>query len=123
MDASASCGKLLLPNLPQPRYRLPQGISETVNFVMRGVGERNEPCVHVGFLELRNACRRWGIRCDLIVKGMNGQDRKPPSGGGCRRRAGDRNRSAETPREFLRKMPGARAAHAVTGDGNLVLLD
>ena len=62
-------------------------------------------------------------RFDLIVKGMNGQDRKPPSGGGCRRRAGDRNRSAEPLWEFLCKMPGACAAHAVTGDGNFIFVD
>src|SRR5258708_2096119 len=115
--------KFLLPHLPQPRHRLLQCISEAVGLVMRDASHRDQLGVHTGFLKFRNSRLRWVERYDLVVAGMNRQNRKPPPGGGCRRPAGDWNCRAEAFRKLLRKMPGACTAHTVAGDCKLVLVD
>src|SRR6266446_3422779 len=123
ISSRAHPSKFLLPDLPQPRDRLLQCTSEAVGLVMRDASQRDQLCIHTGFLKLRNSRLRWVKRYDLVVAGMNRQNRKPPPGCGCRRPAGHWNRGAEAFREFLREMPGACAAHTVAGDHKLVLVD
>src|SRR5262245_26074058 len=68
----------LLPNLPQPQDRLPQRTSEAGGLVMRDASQWNELCIHTGFLKFRNSRLRRVKRHDLVVAGMNRQNRKPP---------------------------------------------
>src|SRR5258706_16437887 len=90
---------------------------------MRDAGEQDQSRVHTGFLKLRNSRFRRAKGRDLIVARMNCENRKPPPGGRFRWRTGDGNCRAETLREFLRKMPGPRTTHTVTGDGDLPFVD
>lgn len=95
----------LFPNLVQPWRRLPQGVLEAMCLVMRNAGQGDHPGVHARLLKLRDARIGGRERGDLIVAGVNGENRNLPPGGRLRRAAGDWNRRAENLREFLRKMP------------------
>src|SRR3954469_6274023 len=71
--------KVLLPNLPQPWDRLPQGISEQVEFIVFDASEGDQVGVHPGFLEFHYSCFRRLETYDGVFTGMNGPYRNPPS--------------------------------------------
>jgi len=75
---------------------------------MRDAGPRDQLCVHTGILKFGNSRLRRVKRCDMVVAGMNRQNRKPPPCGGCRRLPATGNRRAEPSGNFLQN---ARSLH------------
>src|SRR5437588_8895650 len=100
-----------------------QSLHEAICFEVCDASQRDQLCALAGFLKLRDACFGLADGYDLVIAGMNGQNREAPPRPGRRRTARYGNHSAETIRVLLRNVPGARAAHAETGNDNLFWVD
>src|SRR5436309_221858 len=113
----------LLPDLSQPGNRLAQSIHEAIRLVMCDADQCDQLRTLTCFLKLSNTCFGRTERNDLIISGMNRQNREAPLGYRCRRPAGHRNDSAEVIGILLCNVPCTGATHAETSDDDPFLID
>src|SRR2546428_5508221 len=97
------------PEFSKPRDRPMESLHEAIRLEVRDAGQRDQLCALAGFLQLRDTRFGWAKWYDLVIAGMNGQNREMPRRRRSRRTARHGYHSAETIRILLRNVPGACA--------------